>query len=229
MIVSLTRTLTTLYNSPHTKVAEAHRKKDEPDLLERVGQFRLLNGLGLRFFTINEDLPLLPNSSIRQYYRVCRLDMVSQYLVKVSRSHPVVRTSAAFFLALLAFSDPIRSVFWRKPRQTGISEQSCYSEPAAVADHQTVSIEPGALRWIALHLKQTTRGRLGRCCLFSAEWMTEISQRMNVIMCEMRSSPLRCRGIPISMNQMDDEYTSSVEGHQMMSPICFPFLSVQLN
>lgn len=42
-------------------------------------------------------------------------------------------------------------------RWTGISEQPCYSEQSA-ADQQTVSIEPGAPRWIVSHFKQTSIG-----------------------------------------------------------------------
>lgn len=40
-----------------------------------------------------------------------------------------------------------------------MSEQPCYSEQSAAADQQqTVSIEPGAARWIVPHVKQTSIG-----------------------------------------------------------------------
>lgn len=38
-----------------------------------------------------------------------------------------------------------------------MSEQPCYSERSA-ADQQTVSIEPGAPRWIVPHFRQTSIG-----------------------------------------------------------------------
>lgn len=194
------------------------------------------------FFTYATPSPLLPNSIIRQYYRAFPPDGLFSYLVKVSRSHSGVRTPAARRSCLpcwLFFWTLLSRCFGESPDRRELASSPCYSEQSAVADQQTVSIEPGALRWIAPHLKQANhRGGAvypdpsGGLKISPRHWKKKKTKKkekrkMHSLMVCMRPAPLSSVAIQLLNGRW---YAGCVQRHQLRDfPSCLTTLPVPVH